>query len=218
LLDWAGPAAKNVRSIDLWFKRRCPVEPSDTGEVPEQQPRVPLSRKALSWRAKHLFTLVWERLSFPKPARPTSLLVQGGNSGLESTRRQASRGEGHHEHLEIQEEVSDHRVNASTTQDEHHQQPLKSARGDTETNRQTSPPAVLNKTKINPQISFECCAFSYKFGGTNPQSTELAARISKRADQPNQFCTLPEGITPQFCAACGRLRGRDNALALRKNF
>jgi len=76
-------------------------------------------------------------VTLPKTARPISLRVQGATSGLESTRRRASSGEGHNEHPEIQEGDSDQGVNPSTSQDEPKQQPLESARHDTETNRAT---------------------------------------------------------------------------------
>jgi len=68
-----------------------------------------------------------------------NLAVNTGNvtSGLELTRRRASRGEGHYEHPEIQEGVGGYRVNASTSQDEQYLQPLESARDDTESNRVT---------------------------------------------------------------------------------
>jgi len=54
------------------------------------------------------------------------------------------------------------------------------------TSKPTEPPAGCKKpTEVNPLIPFEICAFSliywavtiYKFGKTNTQSTDLAARI-----------------------------------------
>jgi len=57
---------------------------------------------------------------------PNSLRVQGATSDPGAARRQASRG-GHHEHAETQEQVD-----ASTSQDEEHQQQAEPEQGDAE--------------------------------------------------------------------------------------
>jgi len=77
----------------------CQRERSEALVRPSGTDTRSLCRKALPWTARHLFTLVWERWrEAPKPARPISLRVKGETSGLGSTCRRASRGEGHQEH------------------------------------------------------------------------------------------------------------------------
>jgi len=120
-----------------------------------------------------LFTLVWERWRFPKPAKPISLRVQGAKNSLETTRRRASRGERHQEHLEST------RRRAKTSSHWSQREPtLKPP---------SHPPAGISKTKIS--LLIYGAVTSYKIGGTSTQSTELAARISFRSNQQNQFVT-----------------------------